>query len=198
MMESKVMKSLAVLAVIMPLVLLLIVGDRGAGQAQAAPAPGGDKAMIERGKYLVLVGGCNDCHTPFKMGPTGPERDMARLLSGTPETIQFSPPPKPEGSWVWFGDPTATAFAGPWGVCFAHNLTPDMETGLGAWTADIFIQAMRTGKHMGKGEPILPPMPWEGIGQIPDEDLKAIFAYLQSIPPIRNQAPTHQIAPMGK
>jgi hypothetical protein len=73
-----------------------------------------------------------------------------------------------------------------------------METGIGSWTPEIFIQAMRTGKHMGKGEPILPPMPWPGIGKATDEDLKSIFAYLQSVPPIRNQAPTHQMAPMGK
>ena len=196
--RSSMTKFLALLVVSLPVVLLVMSGSHGARPVQAAPAPGGEKAMIERGRYLVALGGCNDCHTPFKMGPNGPEPDMARLLSGSPEGMQVSPPPKPEGSWMWFGDGSGTVFAGPWGISYSHNLTPDMETGVGAWTPEIFIQAMRTGKHMGKGEPILPPMPWQGIGHATDEDLKSIFAYLQSVPPIKNMAPTHQMAPMGK
>jgi hypothetical protein len=60
---------------------------------------------------------------------------------------------------------------------------------MGLWTEEIFIQAMRTGKHMGSGRPILPPMPWQGLAQATDEDLKAMFGYLQSVPPIKNAVP---------
>jgi hypothetical protein len=67
------------------------------------------------------------------------------------------------------------------------NLTPDKDTGLGSWTEQNFIEAMRTGKHMGKGRPILPPMPWQAIGQLPDEDLKALFAYLKTVPAVKNK-----------
>jgi hypothetical protein len=84
---------------------------------------------------------------------------------------------------------TFTAWSGPWGVSFTANLTPDPETGLGMWTAETFVQAIRTGKHEGVGRPILPPMPYPMIGQATDADLRAIFAYLQSIPPIRNRVP---------
>jgi hypothetical protein len=197
--KSSIVHAAALLVLItVPGVLLLSSTSHGVGSAQAAPAKGDDSSLIERGKYLVLVAGCNDCHTPTKMGPNGPTKDWTRMLSGTPEGMPFTPPPKPDGSWIWFGDPTATAFAGPWGVSYAINLTPDMETGTGAWTPEVFIAAVKSGKHMGKGEPILPPMPWEGIGQMKEDDLRAIFAYLHSVPPIRNQAPTHQMAPMGK
>ena len=82
-----------------------------------------------------------------------------------------------------------TAWAGPWGVSFAANLTPDKATGLGTWTADQFIKSMRTGKHMGVGRPILPPMPVQNFAALSDADLTALFAYLRSIKPIPNQVP---------
>jgi hypothetical protein len=87
------------------------------------------------------------------------------------------------------GAATNTAWAGPWGVSFTANLTPDAETGLGGWTVEMFIQAMRTGKHQGKGRPILPPMPYPWFAKLTDADLRAVFAYLQSIPPIPNKVP---------
>ena len=87
------------------------------------------------------------------------------------------------------GAATNTAFAGPWGVSFTANLTPDKETGLGSWTEEMFIATMRTGRHQGKGRPILPPMPVKMIGKATDEDLKSIFAYLQSLAPVKNKVP---------
>jgi hypothetical protein len=82
-----------------------------------------------------------------------------------------------------------TAWVGPWGISFAANLTPDMVTGSGAWTEEAFIAAMRTGKHLGAGREILPPMPWFNLTNATDEDLSAIFAYLKSIKPIENMVP---------
>jgi cytochrome c553 len=148
------------------------------------------QSPAERGKYLVTLGGCNDCHTPMKMGANGPEPDLSRLLSGHPAGMQLPPPPAlPPGPWLVVASATFTAWSGPWGVSFTANLTPDQESGIGAWDENIFIQAMRTGKHLGGGRDILPPMPWQGLGKLTDDDLKAIFAYLKSIPPIKNQVP---------
>jgi len=144
---------------------------------------------VQRGGYLVTAMGCNDCHTPWKLGPKGPEPDMSRALSGHPADFVMPPAPKHDGPWTWSGAVTNTAFAGPWGVSFTANLTPDVETGLGRWTADTFIAALRTGRHEGKGRPILPPMPYRMIRTLTDEDLSSIFAYLQSLPPIRNRVP---------
>ncbi len=144
----------------------------------------------ERGKYLVnTLGGCNDCHSPKVMTAMGPVPDTTRLLSGSPGPItstDFDPKIVAQGQWIVSrGD--LTAWIGPWGISYTANLTPDKETGLGNWTVDRFIKALRTGKHLGEGRPILPPMPWQGIGQTNDRDLKDIFAYLQSLKPINNK-----------
>jgi hypothetical protein len=85
--------------------------------------------------------------------------------------------------------PDITAFVGPWGVSYAANLTPDSATGIGAWTEAQFISTMRTGKHLGNGRPILPPMPWDEIRKKTDDDLKAMFAYLKSLPAVNNRVP---------
>lgn len=160
-----------------------------AGSSAAAPK-GGASAQIRRGEYLVTIGGCNDCHTPWKMGPNGPENDRTRLLSGHPQEVAITAPPAPgAGPWAIAVAGTFTAWSGPWGVTFTPNLTPDPETGLGKWSAQNFIEAMRTGRHMGRGRPILPPMPWPNYGHMTDDDLKATFAYLRSIPPIQNRVP---------
>lgn len=158
------------------------------GAAAAAPA-GASADLVGGGRYLVTVMGCNDCHTPYKMGKTGPEPDMTRMLSGHPETLKLGPPPKMEGGWLMAGAATNTAWAGPWGISYTSNLTPDQNTGIGIWTEDMFIKAMRTGKHMGTSRTILPPMPWPWYGKLRDEELKAMFAYLKSIPPIHNRVP---------
>jgi hypothetical protein len=150
------------------------------------------QSILERGEYLVTVGGCNDCHTPFVMTERGPEPDPTRRLSGHPESVEMPRPPRlPNGGWLWLGGATNTAYAGPWGVTYAANLTPDENTGIGIWTKDMFIRALRTGRHMGASRPIMPPMPWQNYAQMTDEDLEAIFAYLRSLPPIHNRVPDY-------
>ena len=156
---------------------------------ETAPKP--VSAAVARGKYLITLGGCHDCHTPKLMTGKGPALDTKRLLSGFPSSQKV--PAIPEGvigpnSWGGLCTNDLTGWAGPWGVSFASNLTPDKETGIGAWTEKTFITTLRTGKTPG-GRPILPPMPWESIQQASDKDLKAMFAYLMSLPPVRNMVP---------
>jgi mono/diheme cytochrome c family protein len=149
------------------------------------------QSPAERGKYLVTaIGGCNDCHTPMKSGSNDFAPDMSRMLSGHPADVVLPPPPvPPPGPWVAGDALPGTAYSGPWGVSFAANLTPDEETGIGAWDENVFIRTLRTGKHRGAGRDLLPPMPWQTFGQMTDDDLKAIFAYLKSVPPITNKVP---------
>ena len=176
---------------------IVLAGVLAAGALRSASdEPAATGAAVARGKYLVTIGGCNDCHTPFKMGPRGPEPDMSRLLSGHPEGLAMPEAPRlPAGSpWVWVGAGTNTAFAGPWGVSYAFNLTPDQNTGIGIWTEEMFVKAMRTGRHMGQSRPILPPMPWQNVAQMTDQDLEAVFAFLRSIPPIKNRVPEAVVA----
>ena len=145
----------------------------------------------KHGAYLVNLGGCNDCHSPKVFTAMGPVPDTTRLLSGHPagdKLPPFDPQMVQPGKWN-LGSGDLTAWVGLWGVSYAANLTPDEPTGIGTWTEEIFIKALRSGKHMGIGRPILPPMPWQSIGQTTDEDLKAIFAYLKSLPPVQNKVP---------
>lgn len=156
---------------------------------KAAPSP------AERGKYLVTIVGCNDCHTPLKMGPKGPEPDFSRMLSGHPAEMKMPPPPKMDMPWMAAGSATLTAWSTPAGIAYAANLTPDSATGLGKWDETTFMLSIRNGKHIGTGRDILPPMPWQWFKQMTDEDLKSVYAYLRTIPPVHNQVPDAVVAP---
>lgn len=151
------------------------------------------QAKIERGRYLVSIAGCHDCHTPWKMTELGPEPDMTRALSGHPEGMTHAAPAL-RGPWVSAGNATNTAFAGPWGVSYAANLTSDSETGIGFMDEATFVRTIRSGKHLGAGRPILPPMPWPVYRNMTDQDLGAVFAYLMSTTPIKNKVPAPQLA----
>lgn len=150
---------------------------------------------VERGKYLVTIMGCHDCHTPKVQGPGGVfQLDTKRLLSGHPADLPYptwTAADLKDRNALALTTPMLTAWAGPWGVSFGINLTPDKETGIAEWSEDTFIRTMRSGKHQGQpnGRDILPPMPWENFKAATDEDLKAIWEYLRSLPPIKNQVP---------
>jgi cytochrome c len=159
--------------------------------ARAVRPQAANDAAIERGSYLVSTMGCHDCHTPWKMGEKGPEPDMTRALSGHPEQIGLLAPAPSQGLWIWSAAATNTAFSGPWGVSYTANLTPDQNTGLGIWTEQMFIQAIRTGRHMGVSRPINPPMPWAVYRNATDQDLKAIYAYLRTLKPVTNHVPDY-------
>ena len=150
-----------------------------------------DAQMLERGKLLVTVGDCDACHTPKKFGAKGPELDLTRRFSGRPAGMEV--PPVDTSllhNWAYLSH-DLSSFVGPWGVSFPANLTPDNETGIGTWQPEMFINAIRTGKHLGvpDGRPILPPMTTETLAQLTDEDLKAMFMYLKSMPTVKNKVP---------
>ncbi len=186
--------------------LVLAAATLGAlGLSRAAPSTSTSTATstsgqlskaVERGGYLVKAGGCGDCHSPKIPSEVGLVPDSTRLLSGHPSLPRLPPAPRIDGGpWIVVGLATGTAWAGPWGTSFSSNLTPDKDTGMGRWIDRLFIDAMRTGRHMGQGRLILPPMPVQAIGQFNDEDLSSIFAYLQSLPAIRNFVPDPLAAP---
>jgi mono/diheme cytochrome c family protein len=144
-----------------------------------ASAQQANNAAVERGRYLVTITGCHDCHSPKVKGMTP---DLGRALSGRPATTQLPSETKTEVH----ASPDLTAWTGPWGYSIAANLTPDAATGLGTrYTEATFIATMRTGKKPN-GTPVMPPMPSDVYQNMTDEDLKAIFAYLKTIKPIRN------------
>lgn len=151
---------------------------------------------IERGKYLVETIGCNDCHSPKIMSERGPIPDPDRLLSGHDSNEVLQPyDTQTAGAYVLF-NMNSTAVVGPWGTSFSANLTPD-ATGLGTWSEEQFLRAMKQGKYKGLegSRQLLPPMPWPAYAKMPDEDIKAIFTFLKSIKPIKNLVP--QAIPPG-
>lgn len=151
------------------------------------------EALVAKGNYIITTGMCDDCHTPKKMTDKGPQFDMDRRLMGHPSDLPLPRLPKDViDSWILM-DMNFTYFVGPWGLSYAANITSD-PTGIGLWTEEQFFRSMREGKHKGiaNGRDLLPPMPWEVVAQRTDEDLKAMFAYLQSTEPIRNIVPPPQ------
>jgi len=152
---------------------------------------GGYGSQVKWGEHLVLTGGCGDCHTPKKMTDQGPVDDSSLLLSGHPAQMPIPPVDRVDLQTKGvFATQTLTAWVGPWGVSFSANITPD-STGIGAWKEEQFIYALRNGVYKGLAgsRPLLPPMPWPSIKNFSDDELKAIFAYLKNVKPIKNVVP---------
>lgn len=147
---------------------------------------------IAWGEHLVIISGCDDCHSPKMMTDQGPVPNPETRLSGHPaaEPVPTVDRGMIEENGLALTNSHLTAWIGPWGVSFTANLTPD-PTGLGNWSKEQFITALRHGKFKGnmEGRTLLPPMPWFNYAQFTDDEMSAVFAFLQSIPPIDNLVP---------
>ena len=141
---------------------LAAVALTGAAPPSGTSASKASASKIERGRYLVMICGCNDCHTP---GNLYGQPDFDRQLSGS------------ELGWQ-----------GPWGVTYPRNLTPDMETGIGKWTSADIMKTFRSGVRPD-GSTLLPPMPWQAYSAMNDEDASAVAAFLKSLKPVHHKAP---------
>jgi mono/diheme cytochrome c family protein len=119
--------------------------------------------QVERGKYLVTLMGCGDCHTP---GYFFGKPDMAHMLSGGD---------------VAFEVPGLGAFVPP-------NLTPDDATGIGKWSKKEIVTAITTGK-IPDGRVLAPPMPWRDFAILTKRDANAIADFLKSLPPVKHPIP---------
>lgn len=190
---SLILTSLRIVAALFLTAMLLFACSRPNDQPKATEVNAKTteqthEDLVKRGAYLVTIMGCNDCHTPKVFTPQGMGLDTTRLLSGHPADEKL--PPIPAGQGFMHFSPGLTAAVGPWGVSFAANLTPD-PLGLGGWSFEQFNTAITHGKYRGieGGRPLLPPMPWQNLMNIHDEDARAIFAFLQSLKPISNQVP---------
>lgn len=172
--------------------LLYSCMDNSSAKVTSSAQPSVNKEdLIKRGEYLVTVIGCNDCHSPKRMGNRGPEIIPELMLSGYPgdRPVQKAHMAALNEGWGLLNS-DFTSFVGPWGQSFAGNLTPD-QTGIGNWTEDQFKKALTKGKFKGLegGRMLLPPMPWQNWANLKDEDVSAIYAYLKSIPAVRNVVP---------
>ena len=158
---------------------------------------GGFESQVKWGENLVKVGGCNDCHTPKKMGPNGPENDMSLMLSGHPANMPAADfDPKEAAKKGLILTQTFTAWTGPWGVTYAANLTSD-STGIGGWKEEQFLKCLHEKKWMGleNTRPLMPPMSMMPATEMSDDQLKAIFAYLKTTAPVKNVIPEAALLP---
>jgi len=134
-------------------------------------AASADGATLARGKYLAHIMDCNGCHTP---GALRGRPDESRYLAGS--DVGFGTPPPP-------GEKSG-------GVVYPKNLTPDRQTGIGTWTVEQIVTAVRTGRKPD-GTTLIPVMPWPSYSALTDEDAHTLAAYLKSLPPIHHQVPAN-------
>ena len=185
-------KIILVLAILCGMLLTFIVSCNNADtKKETGNTAISNDSLIKRGEYLVAIAGCDDCHTPKKMGSMGPEPDMEKRLSGYRSGV---PLPAVDTNVIKSGWALAnaelTGWVGPWGASFSANLTSD-ETGIGNWTEDQFKKAITQGKWKGMdgSRSLMPPMPWQDFSHFTDEDVKAIFTFLKSTKPVKNIEP---------
>jgi mono/diheme cytochrome c family protein len=155
---ATIARSMRVAMLLSAAVAVVTIGIVGYWRAEAA-----DREQINRGKYLVTLGLCTDCHTP---GYFFGKPDMTRYLGG---------------SEVGFEIPGL-------GVFYGRNLTPDVDAGIGAWSADEIVTAIQTGTRPD-GRILAPIMPWHAFAELTKQDTYAIAAYLKSLPPVANHVP---------
>jgi len=178
-------------AVTVAVITALVACTSGSSESGKTPDVISQDNLVKRGEYLVTIAGCDDCHTPKKMGPMGPEPDMSLRLSCYRSALPF---PKVDTNVIKQGwalvNPELTGWAGPWGASFTANITSD-ATGIGNWSFDQFKKAFQQGKWKGLDgtRPLMPPMPWQNYSHMVEDDVKAIFAYLKSTKPINNVEP---------
>lgn len=150
---------LAGLLWIAPVVALVVIATTGARAGRTKMTA---EEELARGRQIVYSSACIDCHTPGSFYGTP---DTTRMLSGS------------ELGWE-----------GPWGVSYPRNLTPDMETGIGSWSVEDIVTAIRMG-HRPDQTILLPPMPWTAYAHMSDEDAYALARYIKSLPPVRHKVP---------
>ena len=138
----------------------------------SATAPGAladaKQEQIKRGEYLARAGDCASCHTAAS-GPFG--------QAGTTTGVPYA---------------GGLALATPFGTLVTPNITPDKETGIGTWTAEDFWRVLHFGINK-RGEPLYPAMPYVFFTKVTREDSDAIFAYLQSLKPVRHEVDVNQL-----
>lgn len=195
---KKVMLSVTALAAVFVLALTACQSNQAKETSTVAATTTLSKEdLVKRGEYLVNTIGCDDCHSPKKMGPRGPEVDLEHRFGGY---LQDSPALPNDSNavkhgWALLGQGLTVA-VGPWGTTYAANISSD-STGIGAWTEAQFFKCIREGKYKGldNSRPLLPPMPWFNFAKLTDQDLSAIFHYLKSTKPVKNLVPQAIIAP---
>lgn len=163
----------------------LAYGFAGSGQPARSDESSPGQDLVAHGKYLVAIMDCGGCHSPHdKEGKEIPGLELTGHPRGAP--LPKWDPSLMDRNILAGLSPTMTAFAGPFGMSVADNLTPDPETGIGKMTAEDMIRGLKTGRHWKENRRVLPPMPV--YKDLRDEHARAIYAYLMSLKPVNTRA----------
>ena len=188
---TKKIITLSALTIIVAVAIVACTGTSGSDKKSTALSAKDSAARVLRGEHLVTTTGCDDCHSPKRMGANGPELIPELRFSGFTKAGKLPPVDikSVKNGWMLFA-PDLTAAVGQWGISYAANISSDI-TGIGNWKEENFIRAIREGKSKGLegSRPLLPPMPWFAYKNMTDEDLKSIFAYLKTTKPVNNIVP---------
>ena len=177
-------RTLLSVAFIFSLLLIMIFAT------SVAASPNEQDDQLQHGKYIASIAGCMDCHTPLKAEYQDPTQYSLEQL----QTISFNAVAALDESKLLAGGRPFDL--GPAGVLFTRNLTPDNETGLGAWTDDQIKVAIKTGIS-DEGRILFPVMPYHVYSGMADADLDAVIAYLRSVNAVSNQIPESTIPTEG-
>ncbi len=186
-------KSIVLLSAVAAITVGIVACTSKAGTPEEASqtASPDSTSLVKRGEHLVAAVGCDDCHSPKRMGAHGPELIPELRLSGFQQNGAVPPIDTNvvKKGWVLLS-PDLTSAVGPWGQSFAANITGD-ATGIGNWTEENFFTAIRHGKLKGQesSRDLLPPMPWFAYKNLDDNDLRSIFFYLKTVKPVKNLVP---------
>lgn len=184
-------KTIVIISAVFASLLLAEACSNNNGTSTASNKGLDSAALVKRGEYLVNAIGCDDCHSPKRMGEHGPEIIPELRLSGFPANGTVPPIDTNvvKNGWALFA-PDLTSAVGQWGQSFAANITSD-ATGIGNWPEENFIRAIRKGKFKGLegSRDLLPPMPWFVYKNMNDEDLRSIYYYLKTTKPVENVVP---------
>ena len=180
------MKKHFVISLALPLAFSFIL----AFATTAGASPNQQDDRITHGKYIATIAGCTSCHTPLKPEYNNPETLTLEQI----QTIAFNELEAHDQDKFLAGGRVFPL--GPIGNLTTRNLTPDEETGIGAWTDDQIKIAIKTGiDHDGKV--LFPVMPYHVYSTMADADLEAVIAYLRSVNAIRNKIPDRTISTEG-
>ena len=146
--------------------------------------------QVREGETLVLEGSCNFCHTPEL---TEDDKYFGKILFGYPSDKKLPELPNvPFGSQQWMefvSNLDSTVWIAGNMVVFSANITPDIETGIGSWSKDDFINTIRTGMHPGWKKKVNKPMPWLDYAKLSNDELTSIYSYLMTQQPVHNKVP---------
>jgi mono/diheme cytochrome c family protein len=167
---------------------ILIIASAATSARASGDVPQDD--LVTHGKYIATIAGCVTCHTPLKEEYQNPQSLSLEQI----QTLAFNDLEASDQAKLLAGGRLFDL--GPAGLVFTRNITPDEDTGIGAWTEDQIKLAVKTGIS-ADGKMLFPVMPYHVYNGMADADVEAVIAYLQSVVAVNNTVPQKTVSTEG-